>query len=139
MPPLFRPEALEHASVRSHGTVLLARPVAHSTLTLLFSVLAGGVVAFFFCFSYTSKAKVPGVLLPAQGLIRLMPMQGGVITERRVREGQSVRAGDVLFVLVSERASATHGNAEQNISALLQSRRDSFLNERDQLRQQANE
>lgn len=137
MSRMFRAEAVEHARVRSYGTVLLARPVAHTALTLLFTALAVGVVAFFFCFSYTSKAKVFGVLLPTDGLIRLIPMQGGVVTERRVREGQAVRAGDVLFVLVSERAGATHGNAEQNISTLLQSRRDSFLTERDQLRQQS--
>jgi membrane fusion protein len=139
MPSLFRSEALEHAGVKRFGTVLLARPVAHSTLTLMFTLLATGIVAFFICFSYTRKAKVLGVLLPSQGMIRLMPMQVGVIAERRVREGQIVRAGDVLFVLVTERASATQGNAEQNISTLLQSRRTSFLNERDQLRLQASQ
>ncbi len=117
--------------------MLLARPVAHAALTLLFVVLAAGIVAFFVGFSYTRKAKVPGVLLPSKGLIRVMPMQGGVIAERRVREGQVVRSGDVLFVQVSERTSATQGNAEQNISTLLQSRLDSFVNEREQMRLQA--
>lgn len=137
--PLFRQQAVEHAGTRRYGTVVLARPVSYSFLTLLFVSLAAGVVTFFVLFSYTRKVQVSGVLLPTQGLIRILPVQPGVIAERRVQEGQTVKKGDVLFVLTSERASATQGNAEQTISALLQSRRDSFLSEQAQLRLQSNQ
>jgi membrane fusion protein len=133
MSQLFRREALEHAKAKPYGTVLLARPVGHVVLTVLFAAFALLVVGFFASFSYTRKAKVPGVLLPSQGLIKVVPMQAGQIIERRVQEGQQVRAGDVLFVLVSERASATQGNAESSISALLRQRRDSFLADQAQI------
>jgi membrane fusion protein len=133
MAPLFRSEALEHAKAKPYGTILLARPVPHLVLTVLFAAFALLLVGFFANFSYTRKAKVPGVLLPSQGLIRVVPMQAGQIVDRRVQEGQAVRGGDVLFVLASERSSATQGNAEENISALLQQRRDSFLADQTQM------
>jgi membrane fusion protein len=42
-----------------------------------------------------------------------------------------------MFVVASERASVTRGDAEQAISALLKGRRESLLAEQDQLRQQS--
>src|SRR5439155_1361978 len=83
------PQVIEHLRRGRGGSVLLARPVSYSRLTLLFAVVGVGIVAFFVLFSYTRKAHVPGVLLPAQGLIRVQPAQAGVIAERRVREGQA--------------------------------------------------
>ncbi|HUG26585.1 HlyD family secretion protein [Piscinibacter sp.] len=133
---MFRPEAVEHSLARSHGTVLLARSLSHAVLTWLFAAIAAVVVLFFVFAGVTRKADVAGVLLPAQGLIRVLCTQAGVVLESHVREGQPVKAGDVLFVLGSERASARHGDVEQAIASLLQSRRDSLSNEQQQLRQQ---
>ena len=134
---LFRLSAIENAGIRRYGSVVLARPLSYSFLTLFFFALACGVVIFFACFSYTRKAQVPGVLLPSEGLIRVVPVRAGVVAERRVQEGQTVKANDVLFVLTSERANARQGSAEETISALLQSRRDSFRGEQAQLRRQS--
>ena len=97
--PLFRQQALEHLSSRQYGTVILARPVSHLFLTLLFLGIALAIIAFFIFFSTTRKAQSQGVLLPTSGVIRVMPGQSGVITAARVKEGQSVHAGEVLFVL----------------------------------------
>jgi membrane fusion protein len=134
---MFRLEALVHAGSRRHGEILLARPPSYALLTGLFGVVACSIVVFFACFSYTRKVQVPGVLLPSEGLIRLAAMQGGVVVERSVAEGATVAADDILFVLSSERAQAEPGNAEQTISRLLGSRRDSLVAERDHLRRQA--
>lgn len=137
MSDLFRVEALDQARPKAYGTILLARPVSHLALTMLFAAFALALVAFFASFSVTRKAKVAGVLLPDKGLIRVGPSQAGVLSERRVREGQLVKAGDVLFVLVSERANLALGNAEESIAALLQRRRDSFVADREALHLQA--
>lgn len=133
MSDLFRVEALDQARPTAYGTILLARPVSHLALTVLFAACALALVAFFASFSVTRKAKVQGVLLPDKGLIRVGPSQAGVLSERRVQEGQIVKAGDVLFVLVSERANRALGNAEASIAALLQRRHDSFVADRDEL------
>lgn len=134
---MFRREALEQTLVRSHGSVLLARPLSHGGLTLFFAAIAGLVLLFFAFAGVTRKAEVNGVLLPSHGLIRVLCSQAGVVLERAVHEGQAVKAGDVMFVLGSERASVLNGNVEQAIAGLLQSRRDSLSGEQQQLRQQS--
>ena len=134
--PLFRIEALSHAGNRAHGVVLLARPLSYSGLTLLFVAIAATIVGFFAFGSYTRKVDVQGMLTPSHGLIKVIPAQTGLVSESRVKEGQSVQAGDVLFVLSSERQTAGQGNAEQTISALLMARRDSLQREQTQLRLQ---
>ena len=126
----FRKPALLRAGDHRYGTVVLSRAVGHGVLTILFASITGLVVVFFACLSVTRKTHVTGVLLPTQGLIRIQSMQAGVITEVRVREGQAVHAGDVLFVVTSERSSATQGEAERAVSKLLQARRDSIDAER---------
>jgi membrane fusion protein len=133
---MFRLEAVEYSRSRSHGTVVLARPLSHAWLTWLFSAIAVALVLFFVFAGVTRKAEVRGVLQPAHGLIRVLCTQAGVVLERRVHEGQVVKAGDVMFVLGSERASKRDGDVEQTIASLLQTRRDSLSNEQRQLQQQ---
>jgi membrane fusion protein len=136
---MFRPESIEYSRSRSQGTVVLAHPLSHGVLTWLFSAIAVAVVLFFVLAGVTRKADVRGVLLPAHGLIRVLCTQAGIVLERRVQEGQVVKAGDVMFVLGSERASKRDGNVDQTIASLLQTRRDSLSNEQRQLRQQTAE
>ena len=133
---LFRCAVSSQAGHRRYGTVLLARPISHALLTSLFVAIAAALVLFFTSFSYTRKAQIPGVLLPSEGLIRVVSLQSGVVTERKAAEGAAVKANDVLFVLASERATAKEGIAERTISTLLTSRRDSFLSEQSQSRRQ---
>ena len=136
---LFRWEALDHAGHRAHGGVLLARPISYSIVTSLFVGIAATIVTFFAFCSYTRKVDVRGILTPSHGLIKIIPAQTGLISERRVQEGLVVHAGDVLFVLSSERQTAAQGNAEQTISELLKARRDSLRREQSQLRLQASQ
>ncbi|MEW6706952.1 MAG: HlyD family secretion protein [Pseudomonadota bacterium] len=134
---MFRTEVLAAAQTgRTHGDILLARPPGHGVLVVLFATAAAAVVLFLCFFSVTRKAQVEGVLMPSQGLIRVVAGQSGVIAERRVANGTAVRAGDVLFMLASDRASATVGDTAHTISALIQSRRASLLTERAQQRVQ---
>src|SRR6476661_7885782 len=99
--PLFRPQAVQHATHATAGSILLARPLRFSLLVGFFSALVAILLAFIGLSTYTRKAQVIGILLPSQGLIRLYPAHGGVLVTRHVREGQSVRAGDPLFVIAN--------------------------------------
>ncbi|MCL6483337.1 MAG: biotin/lipoyl-binding protein, partial [Janthinobacterium lividum] len=134
---LFRQQAIEFLSTKQYGTVLLARPVSHLFLTWLFLAIALSIIAFFIFFSTTRKAQSQGVLLPTSGVIRVMPGQAGVIAGVRVKEGQAVRAGEVLFVLSGERSSTNAGAPQQVVSSLLKSRRDSYDAELQQSRLQS--
>lgn len=135
--PLFRQQAIDQISVRQYGSVLLTRAVSHTVLTALFVVIAVAIVAFFMLFNTTRKAQCQGVLLPTAGVIRILPTQTGIVQEVRVKDGQAVNAGDVLFVLSSERSSSNADATQKTISALLTRRRDSFDSELTQSAQQS--
>lgn len=97
--PLFRAQALAYATVRQYGSIVLLRPAGLAWLTGVFCLIAAAILVFFATANYTRKEQASGVLMPAQGLIRVQSLQPGLVLEVRVREDQSVPAGDVLFVL----------------------------------------
>ncbi|GGY19534.1 biotin/lipoyl-binding protein [Paludibacterium paludis] len=49
----------------------------------------------------------------------MLPLQDGVIVGKPVAEGQSVTAGQVLYVLDSQRSSAAQGDVGNTVSALV--------------------
>ena len=106
MVSIFRREALASQQTSWIGEIQLIRPPSWAFLTagVALSVLAVGV--FLALGEYTRKVHVSGVLVPDRGVIRLVPPQDAVVLERRVAEGASVRAGDVLFVLSLDRSAA---------------------------------
>lgn len=135
--PLFRKEMREAVGGRALGSVLLTRPISFTVLTAFFTSILVVLLAFFAVSSYTRKAQVIGILLPSQGLIRVLPAHGGVVVARYVSEGQAVKAGDRLFVVTSERSDAVNGSAERNVSALLRLRRESYSTEQAQQARQS--
>jgi len=102
-PPLFRPEAVEAQRQSWLGGVQLMRPVALAAITAGVVLTAAALATFLVLGQYTRKATVAGVLAPDRGLIRLVPSAAGTVVERHVGEGQTVRAGDVMFVVALER------------------------------------
>ncbi|MBD8533428.1 MULTISPECIES: HlyD family secretion protein [unclassified Massilia] len=118
--PLFREQVIEHVKARQYGTIILASPLSHRVLTGIFIAVALCILAFFFLFSTTRKAQAMGVLLPTAGVIRVTPVQAGIIIEKRVNEGQVIKAGQVMFILSSERSGANRDSAEKRISMLLE-------------------
>lgn len=101
--PLFRDEALQARQGTGLGRVQLLRPLSLDLVTLGVLAVALLVGAFLALAQYTRKATVDGALAPDRGLIRLVPAEAATVIERRVAEGQTVKAGDVLFVLALER------------------------------------
>jgi len=110
---LFRPEAVQAQSQQWLGRVQLVRPLSLSVLTAGVVATALAVGSFLFLAEYTRKAAVAGVLLPDRGLIRVVPSASGTLVERRVAEGQTVRAGEVLFVVALERPTLDSGRQAQ--------------------------
>jgi membrane fusion protein len=100
---LFRSEVLSARTSAWSGAAVLAPPLSYSLCAGLALLLAAAIVALLVFGEYTRRTRVAGITVPSAGLIKLMAPQPGLIVERRVREGQAVRAGDVLFVLSAER------------------------------------
>lgn len=134
---LFRQQAIEHVIVRQYGTVILTRPFSHVLLTSVLVTLALLLIAFFVFFETTRRATIQGMLVPTAGVIRVFSNQIGVVKEIRIKEGQFVREGEILFVVSSERSTADPRSTEALISELLAQRRNSFHNELQQARAQA--
>lgn len=125
MTPLFRPEAVEARRQQWLGDVRLVRPVSLSVLVLLLIVAALVIGVWLFLGEYTRKAHVAGLLVPDRGWIRLVSPQVATVTERRVAQGQQVRAGDVLFVLSLDQHTRD-GGAQQRVMRSLRARQESL-------------
>jgi membrane fusion protein len=121
MTGLFRPEALEHQRQAWLGDMQPLRPLSLRLLTATVLLVLAAVLAFLWWGEYTRKARVAGVLVPDQGVIRLLPPQEAVVLERHAVEGARVARGDVLFVLSLERSSAA-GDTQANVQRSLRER-----------------
>ncbi len=115
---LFRAEAIEAQHQQWLGRVQLVRPLSLALVTAGVVAVAVALGAFLALAQYTRKATVAGVLMPDRGLIRVVPSASGSVLERRVTEGQAVRAGDVLFVLALERPTLDAGTQAQVLRSL---------------------
>lgn len=124
-------------TVQQYGNVILTRPISHSLMTILFLSITLLIILFFLFFETARKAQIYGLLVPTSGVIRVFPLQAGVIKEIRIKEGQFVREGQILFVLSSERSNVSAHSTETVISELLKQRRDSFRMELQQIQAQA--
>lgn len=99
-------------------------------------MLAAAVIALFFFGEYTKRTRVVGITAPDTGVIKVMAPQPGIVTDRRVIEGQKVKKGEVLFALSAERMTdVSNGVADAQSAVLdqLRRRRDSLRDE--QIRQ----
>lgn len=121
MSDLFRVEAVDHQRQRFHGTVVLARPWSFAALTTLLAVLVLALLLFAWNFGFTRKEVVSGMVVPDRGLIRVVAPLAGRVSEVRVTAGDSVKAGDVMFVIRRDHATAA-GVDQASISSALASR-----------------
>ena len=127
---MIRPEVIEARRSRKAGAIVVARPVPMRVAAGFAGavVLALGLLLGFG--EYTSKVRVTGQLVPAGGAIKVVAAQFGTITARKVKEGQAVTAGQVLFELTSERIGSS-GSLDARIGASLGTRHEQILQRRD--------
>lgn len=122
MPQLFRDSAVRHKLTKSSGTVLnysrWTRPVAAASAALSVGLL------FLIVFGhYTRAVAISGYLVPEGGILRVFAPQPGVIVEKRVKSGDHVAKGQVLFVLSSDREGREQAPVYALATATLRDRR----------------
>lgn len=132
-PPLFRQAALDAQRSHGIGRIVLVRPVTFSVLATVALVCAFSTLLFFCVGRFTKRAQIQGLLVPDVGLIKVSSPVPAIVLERRVKEGQTIRPGEVLFILGAER-SFSRSSGETIPSGLaqeqaMQDRRHSFENE----------
>jgi membrane fusion protein len=101
--PLFRQAALDAQRTSVLGAIVLIQPISFVVLTAFFALIAGAVGALFAWGTYTQHATLTGQLIPDLGVIGVQAPQYGTIVVKQVAEGDTVRRGDVLYVVSSER------------------------------------
>ena len=80
MSDLFREQAVEAKQSRWAGDVSSIRPVNVWVPVAFITVIALLTVLFLFFGSYSRKERVSGVIVPAEGVIRLRAPDSAVIT-----------------------------------------------------------
>lgn len=129
--PLFRVEVLEEQQVQWMGTVLLKPRSMHVWFGACAAFTAALVLLALALGSYTKKARVPGWLVPEQGLVRVHAPRAGVATRLLVQEGDPVEQGQALLALSSEERSAAFGDTQARVAHALQVQRASIGHERE--------
>ncbi len=112
MSDLFRKQAIDEKQSRWTGEVSSIRPVQVWVPVLFLSVIALAMLVFLFFGSYLRKERVSGVIVAAEGVIRVRSVESAVIKAIPVRDGQEVRAGDLLVELTRERFSEAGATSE---------------------------
>lgn len=112
----FRTEALEAKKYRWTGKVVLTRPFSFVFFTWCASAAGLCIVLFAFFGSYTRKTTVEGQLLPLEGVAKVYAPDAGVIAEKRVKEGDAVKKGDILFTLSTARFDE-RGDIQEKLAA----------------------
>lgn len=120
MPGLFRSEVLEARRHAGFGAVAMRPPASFTAWSVVAALLAAGVVALLLLGQYTKRTRIPGITVPSGGVLKLVSPQPGVVVERRVDEGQHVQSGAPLFVVLSERFSATDSGSGAQAAILEQ-------------------
>ena len=103
-------DLLPYASATDAAKVRMGR---HSSHLLLWAV-AG---TFFLLFVWAAFAKIDesitamGQVVPSQGVQHIQNLEGGILEELLVREGQEVEEGDLLLRIFNEQAGSIYRDA----------------------------
>jgi membrane fusion protein len=135
---LFRQEVLAARSDQFLGSIRIGRPAPFGLVTAVAVTLAAALIGFATWGQITRKARVSGFLVPTMATVPLASSVSGVLVERRVADGDGVAAGQVLFVLDTDRPGAG-GHTAALVDQSLQQRRLTLEAERASRSQQARE
>lgn len=93
---IFRKDALAE-SHNALGAPIKPVGVATSALTAFFMVVLVSVILFLVTAKYARKETVSGQVTPIEGSFKIAAQIAGTADSVFVREGQSVKAGDILI------------------------------------------
>jgi membrane fusion protein len=100
---LFRQEVREAQKAQWLGSIRVASTPGAGWVTAISVLLACSLLAFALWGEVTRKARLPGMLVPAGGLISVPAQQAGTLTEWLIREADVVSEGQALAHVRTER------------------------------------
>jgi membrane fusion protein len=112
---LFRKEALESRIDRLHGEVSIDVPISWQLIGFALLGVLAIALGFLFTATYSRVESVTGAIVLDSGVATIMPSRPGTVAALKVREGQTVRAGDALAEIRSEEDAAGGRTAPRRI------------------------
>jgi membrane fusion protein len=113
----IRHEVLQARGQRHISTIVLPCPRLAKRAALSAAVTLATLALVLGCCEYTRKVHVTGTVEPSAGAIRVVAPQLGRIVAQHVRNGEAVKAGQVMFEVSGERS------VDARITAALAARR----------------
>lgn len=107
MSSLFRSEVLSAQKVDWVGRVVIATPISFAFMTFCAFLAGLLLVAFLTWGEYTKRSTI-------KGLVQSYTSVAGVVIEKHVHEGQTVKAGDILYKISTTRHTDT-GSVQEAI------------------------
>lgn len=102
---LFRREVLESRGTRCIGEIVLAHPLPIRVAATVAFVIILAIALFLVVGQYTRKVRVSGQIRPVAGAVRVVAPQAGRILDSKVKDGDVVTAGQLMFEIGNERMS----------------------------------
>ncbi|NDJ55751.1 HlyD family efflux transporter periplasmic adaptor subunit [Enterobacteriaceae bacterium 4M9] len=115
---LFRKEALEANKTKAIGSVALYCPPYRWVIIGLVGLITVATLIFCFFGSYTKRENAIGALIPVEGVMDIVAVNAGTITDLAIREGDSVEKGAPLVTISSE-VSTRYGQTRETIAEQL--------------------
>lgn len=115
---LFRKEALEANKTKAIGSVALYCPPYRWVIIGLVGLITVATLIFCFFGSYTKRENATGALIPVEGVMDIVAVNAGTITDLAIREGDSVEKGAPLVTISSE-VSTRYGQTRETIAEQL--------------------
>ncbi|MFZ6767142.1 biotin/lipoyl-binding protein [Undibacterium sp. Di26W] len=112
--PLFRPEVTAALSSQWMVSVRLAQPASASLIAIVAMLIAAALIAYITFGSITKKARVTGITVPVDDQLSVAASNAGILLNTHVKEGEPVKAGQVLLTIYIERQ-----NSQGEITALV--------------------
>lgn len=113
---LFRSKAIASQRPSPMGNVVLIQPLSFSLLTAFAVFTAIAILVFLHLIHYSKRTHVTGVLSPQKGIVKIQSPRTGIVIERKVKEGQFVQTGEVLFVLSVDTVSSNPQSPNEKIN-----------------------
>lgn len=104
---LYRRQAVAFRHGNSLGSVHLSASRSATWIVFLIAAFSFALVAFLLFGQVSRSEPAHGQLLPSSGLLPVTAPRAGTLVRVLVSEGQSVRAGQPLFEISSERSAQT--------------------------------
>lgn len=109
--PLFRPEVSDARKQRVYGEIVLGQPVGTRALVLLLTAIIGLLVWWVTTGEYTRTETARGILVTDSASAKVLAVRPGQIARLLVKEGDLVRAGQLLAMIQVEQSREAEGSA----------------------------